>query len=172
MAADAEWFGQFLLPASLHSDPKSSDAVLCWGIKPSAQPAASIAKKNGLSLVRMEDALLRSVYFGADERPLGVVMDDLGIYYNSSRASRLECLIANHLSDADRERAHSICARWRSGRVSKYNHAREYRGNLPKAYVLVVDQTAGDLSLIHGQGNANCFQRMLEAALRAFLKIL
>jgi capsular polysaccharide export protein len=168
MADDAEWFGELLLPASLHSDPKLCDAVLCWGNKPSAQRAGSFAKKNGLSLVRMEDAFLRSVYFGAEERPLGVVMDNLGIYYDSSRPSRLECLIANHLSDADKERAHSICSMWRAGRVSKYNHALEYSGGLPKEYVLVVDQTAGDLSLIHGQGTANTFQKMLDAALEEY----
>lgn len=166
MAKDAVWFGEFLWPASLFSNPKSCDAVLCWGNKPSAQRAESFAKKNGKGLVRMEDAFLRSLSFGADERPLGLVIDDLGIYYDSSRASRLECLIAESLSLANEKRARLICAQWRSGRVSKYNHAREYRGNLPKDYVLVVDQTAGDLSLIHGQGNAKRFQLMLEAALK------
>jgi capsular polysaccharide export protein len=36
---------------------------------------------------------------------------------------------------------------------------------LPSKYVLAVDQTAGDHSLIHGQADAGSFQKMLQAAL-------
>src|SRR3546814_7550271 len=49
--------------------------------------------------------------------------------------------------------------------VSKYNHARDAGGDLPEDYVLVVDQTQGDASIVCGRGSADSFERMLAAAL-------
>jgi capsular polysaccharide export protein len=55
---------------------------------------------------------------------------------------------------------------WRQARVSKYNHAREAVPPVEGPFVLVVDQTAGDASIRHGQADAGSFARMLEAALQ------
>lgn len=119
----------------------------------------------GLPFVRMEDAFIRSVYFGTGERHLGMVIDDLGIYYDCNEPSRLEHLVAKGIDQAAVHRARCIAEQWRRGRVSKYNHAPEYAGLLPESYVLVVDQTAGDMSLLYGQANERSFSDMLEAAL-------
>ena len=142
------------------------DAVLCWGRKPSAARAEAWAARHGLPLLRVEDGFLRSLGLGADEPPLSVAVDDLGIYYDAAVPSRLEQLIARGgLDAARRARAARLVQQWRAGRVSKYNHAREIALPLPGPFVLVVDQTAGDASIRHGQADAASFARMLQAAL-------
>jgi capsular polysaccharide export protein len=94
-----------------------------------------------------------------------MVVDDLGIYFDYSRASRLEGLICRNLTVAETARAQAVMTLWRSGRVSKYNYAREYRNSLPERFVLVADQTAGDQSIQYGGADHASFHRMLEAAL-------
>jgi capsular polysaccharide export protein len=165
MSNDRAWFEAFLQPANLASTLSEIDGVLCWGLKPSAARAAAFARQQGLPLIRMEDAFLRSVKFGTRERPLGMVLDHVGMYYDASHSSHLEQLIATPLQGAEAERSRSIAALWRDGRVSKYNHARESRSQFSDEYVLVIDQTAGDLSLVYGSADAESFQRMLESAL-------
>lgn len=142
------------------------DAVLAWGRKPSAARAEAWATRRGLPLLRVEDGFLRSLGLGADEPPLSVVVDDLGIYYDGAAPSRLEQLVQRPHDGAERERAAALVRQWRQARVSKYNHARESAPPVSGPFVLVVDQTAGDASIAHGLADAGSFQRMLEAALR------
>lgn len=139
-------------------------AIAGWGRKRSAEKARQLADALDLPYLALEDGFLRSVGPG-DEAPLSIVLDREGIYYDATRPSQLETLIRNDLGAAQVERARALIAHWRNGRVSKYNHAREYAGELPERYVLVVDQTFGDASIGHGLGGPQSFQRMLEAAL-------
>lgn len=147
------------------ADKVKPDGVLAWGRKPSAKRAEAWAHENGLPLVRLEDGFLRSVGLGADEPPLSVVVDPVGIYYDAGGPSRLEQLMALPLDDAQRRRANALVAKWRATRVSKYNHAREARGLVREGDVLVVDQTFGDASIAYGGATPASFTRMLEAAL-------
>ena len=139
------------------------DAVAGWGLKPSGQRARRIAARHGLPLLLLEDGFLRSVE--RSDPPLSIVVDDLGTHYDAGAPSRLERLVAEPLDDAQQARARDLVALWRQNRVSKYNHAREYAGDLPERYVLVVDQTFGDASIRHGAADEQSFQRMLQAAL-------
>jgi capsular polysaccharide export protein len=92
------------------------------------------------------------------------VIDDLGIYYDAHAPSRLEALISRSLSPAQGERAVALRALWQAERLSKYNGARE--SPPPRdPFVLVVDQTLGDLSIRCGMADAASFARMLQAAL-------
>ena len=148
--------------------PGSKDAVMVgWGRKRSFHRAAAYASRRALPCLSLEDGFLRSIGMGRDEPPMSIVVDDLGIYYDAARASRLEIQIAGPHSDAQVARARELRARWRDGRVSKYNQAREF--DLHRAdrrpYVLVADQTHGDASIRHGLADASSFQRMLDAAL-------
>lgn len=144
----------------------AATAVLAWGRKPSASRAQALAARLGLPLLRLEDGFLRSIGLGADDPPLSLVIDDLGVYYDASAPSRLEALIAAPHTDEQRARAARLMTAWRAGRVSKYNHARELvREGAPGPYVLVADQTRGDASIRYGLADAACFQRMLQAAL-------
>ncbi len=140
------------------------DALLAWGRKPSARVAEQLAATRGLPLWRCEDALVRSLGLGPDSAPLGLLLDDLGVYYDASVPSRLEQRIARPHSTAERERALGLQQLWREQRVSKYNGAAE--APAPSGpYVLVVDQTAGDLSIRLGAASAPQFGAMLTAAL-------
>ncbi len=140
------------------------DAVLAWGHKPSARSAERLAQRRGLPVWRCEDAFLRSLGLGADSAPLGLVLDDGGMYYAAAAPSRLERLIAGPHTTEELARAEAIRSLWCEQRVSKYNGAREASAP-PEPFVLVVDQTAGDLSIALGGATPASFPAMLAAAL-------
>jgi capsular polysaccharide export protein len=146
------------------------EAVLAWGQKPSARAAQRFAHDRGLPLWRAEDGFLRSVGLGDQCPPLSIVLDDEGIYYDAAAPSRLERLIAAGCGPAEQDRAERLRARWVQARVSKYNHTRGglpagLRRQLAQAPVLVVDQTASDVSIPASGASAADFERMLQAAL-------
>lgn len=145
--------------------PAGLEATLGWGRRRYGWRARRVAQARGTPFLALEDGFLRSVGLGADEPPLSLVVDDLGIYYDASQPSRLEALIATPLDEPARQRAAALVMAWQASRVSKYNHLREHSGPLPARYVLVADQTAGDYSIRHGLADAQAFHRMLEAAL-------
>ena len=71
---------------------------------------------------RVEDGFLRSRGLGAElVPPLSLVTDDLGIYYDPTRESRLERLIAGPLPPGGRLRAARLVAALVGGGISKYN---------------------------------------------------
>lgn len=138
-----------------------------WGRKPSGDWARALASDAGVQPLLLEDGFLRSV---ADEStPLSIVIDDLGVYYDAGAPSRLENLIAQPLTDAERVRAERLMARWRAARLSKYNGPREETGIIDRldgeSYVLVCDQTYGDLSIRYGGAGEHTFTRMIAAAI-------
>jgi capsular polysaccharide export protein len=161
----ARHLSALLYPSRLVSDPCEAQAILAWGRKPSADKAQKVAVRYELPLWRMEDAFLRSFKPGSAEPPLGIVVDDLGIYYDASCESRLEHLIRQPLTEAEEARAKDLIRLWREQRVSKYNDAPDGTVSLPDSFVLAIDQTRGDLSITHGQADEHSFVRMLECAL-------
>lgn len=144
-------------------DIAQADEVLAWGRKPSAMRAQEAAETAGLPLLTVEDGFLRSVGLGAEDSPLSLIVDPLGIYYDATAPSRLEQLIPVPLTEAQILRARALQASWCEERVSKYNGARIEACTLPQPCVLVADQTRGDASL-QGATVAD-FERMLDAAL-------
>jgi len=145
-------------------DSVADGAVVAWGGNSANRFASVFTKRRQSGWLRLEDGFLRSV--DRAEPPLSIVVDDLGIYYDATRASRLESLIAGACSTAQQSRAQALIAGWRTARVSKYNHAREYRAELPARYVLVVDEARGCHSIRYGLADKACFQAMLDAALQ------
>ena len=141
------------------------DALLAWGRKPSARAAERLAVARDLPIWRCEDAFVRSLGLGADCPPLGLVLDDLGIYYDVSEPSRLEQLIARNHSPDELARAMNLQRLWREQRVSKYNQSADVPAPV-QPYVLVVDQTVADISIRLGSGSQDQFAAMLAAALR------
>jgi len=146
--------------------------VVTWGDKPMAAQARRYAQNRGIPFLFLEDGFLRSVELGVrGADPLSIIVDDIGIYYDATRPSRLERMLtsdegfeATELDAADR----LIDAIVR-GRVSKYNVSRERDlGPLAEGCdrrVLVVDQTAGDRSVVLGNVAPGGFRAMLDAAL-------
>ncbi|MFT4241868.1 MAG: capsular polysaccharide biosynthesis protein [Acidovorax sp.] len=147
------------------------DAVAGWGLRPSTRRAVGYAGRHGLPYVALEDGFLRSFGTGEHFPPLSLVVDDAGIYYDCTRPSALERLLC---SDADvlapdaalvrKARAQLLAAG-----LGKYNHASDVpAGTLREGdaqRVLVVDQTAGDMSVARGGADAATFAAMLATAL-------
>ena len=141
------------------------DTIAGWGLRPTSARARRYAEQHDIPYLALEDGFLRSVGLGSQDPPLSLVVDDLGIYYDATHPSRLESLIAGPLTAEAIDRAQTLVAAWRNGRLSKYNYARDYTDPLPEPYVLVVDQTLGDASIRFGMADESSFQRMLAAAL-------
>lgn len=148
-----------------------SAAVVAWGRKPSAARATRKATRWGLKVLRLEDGFLRSYGTGDRFPGLSLVVDDEGIYYDSTRPSALETLLNSPqdlLCDQAQEvsRARQLLL---THQLSKYNHAPALppetlcEGDTKR--VLVVDQTYGDLSVQYGGASDATFQNMLAAAL-------
>ncbi len=149
------------------------DAVVGWGHKGNTMIAIEFAHKHGLPYWRLEDGFLRSVGLGVEgDTALSMVMDDQGMYYDARRPSRLETLLLTApLEDAALlQRARAAIAEIVDNGLSKYNNSPTEMFELPdskgKPRVLVVDQTAGDLSVACGLGRRDTFSQMLAAAHR------
>lgn len=144
------------------------DAVLGWGLKPTATKARRYATRHGLPYVSLEDGFLRSLGLGIHNyQPHSLIVDFQGIYYDATQPSDLESLIlGSQCSPEEANRAECCMAKLRQHRLSKYNHAPERA--LPisdKRRILVVDQTVGDASVTYGKADSQCFQRMLVRAI-------
>lgn len=142
-----------------------------WGEKASLRRAARFAQCAGGAVIRLEDGFLRSFGTGQDFPPLALVLDDTGIYYDCTRPSALELLLA---SDADvlqpsAQAVRQIRIQFLKSALSKYNHAPDAPPQMLRPddaqRVLVVDQTAGDISVALGGADAATFDAMLAAAL-------
>lgn len=127
--------------------------------------AMEAARRSRRPCLLLEDGFIRSIGLGPDDSALGIVVDDLGIYYDASTPSRLEALVLEARERDATARALSLIDAWQRCRVSKYNAARELPPPVAGDYVLVIDQTAADSSISYGQADAGSFARMLEAAL-------
>jgi capsular polysaccharide export protein len=193
----AVFLGEEAVRAGRLSSARRFRAIAGWGRRPSAARARALARRNGIGFVALEDGFLRSFGTGENFPPLSLVVDDLGIYYDSTCASALEILL-NSATDVlegitgEVARARALLLKHR---LSKYNHApvvdletfvhpdphpppeaegiRQDRGAEAAAErlsgsivqrVLVVDQTAGDMSVALGGASAETFAAMLAAA--------
>ena len=144
------------------------DTVVGWGRKENTRRARDWALRHGARYVMLEDGFVRSVGLGrGGDPPLSMVVDDVGIYYDATAASRLEQLVeGGSFDDATLARARACIETIREHRISKYNDAPvELLPETDRPRVLVVDQTAGDLSLRLGALAPDAFGGMLHAAL-------
>jgi len=131
--------------------------------------------------LRVEDGLLRSRGLGAElVPPLSLVLDDLGIFYDPTRESRLERLIAAPLPPGGAERAARLRAAIVAAGLSKYNLGgtggaalAALRASRPgAAVVLVPGQVEDDASIRLGAGTVATNRDLLLAARRAFPQAL
>jgi capsular polysaccharide export protein len=144
--------------------PAPITAIAGWGNKPSGEIARVLAQQLNLPRLLLEDGFLRSAGDATDPQAISLVVDDIGIYYDAHSPSRLECLISEKLDASADARTHAVMDTWRTARLSKYNHVRDATRPLDD-YVLVVDQTYGDLAIEGAMATPADFERMLEAAL-------
>jgi capsular polysaccharide export protein len=128
--------------------PREGTLVL-WGMAP--LPAGLEPR---VEVVRMEDGFLRSVGLGAElARPLSWVVDAHGMYYDATRPSGLELLLADtRFTPELLARARALRERVVREGLSKYNVGSQGWRRPPGArhVVLVAGQVESDASLAHG----------------------
>ena len=134
-----------------------------WGRKLSGQYAVKLSKIFGLEFILMEDGFLRSI--ARKDLSVSIVADKCGIFYDAGHPSELEQHIKKELSTKEKQRARHIMELWQKHRLSKYNGEREFNGDIPQQFVLVIDQVFGDRSIFYGKADQQSFFHMLEAAL-------
>lgn len=141
----------------------SCSVALGWGNKRSGRAAAAFGQRYNRTALRLEDGFLRSVGLGKHRAAtVSIVVDDLGIYYDARKPSRLEAILAGQA--VDQSQAAAAMAQYRAARLSKYNLGPER--SLPElsSRIVIVDQVAGDLSVSGAGGSAGVWNAMLDFA--------
>ena len=133
--------------------------LLVWAGKEPADLPADIP------LRRVEDGFLRSRGLGAQlVPPLSLVTDDLGIYYDPTRESRLERLIAAPLAPDQRRRIETLIQLLIAARLSKYNLVGAAPDLPPGHRILVPGQVDDDASIRLGAGPVRTNLDLLRSA--------
>ena len=137
---------------------KTGRSLLVWAGKEPQGLTAPV-------VLRVEDGFLRSRGLGADlVPPLSLVTDDIGIYYDPSRPSRLETLIPCPLPPARLARADALMQMLVADGVTKYNLPGAVLA-LPEGHrVLVPGQVEDDASIRLGTGEVSTNLALLRAA--------
>lgn len=151
--------------------PGPDDCLVFWGAvaPPGIERLAQVA---GARLLRMEDGFVRSVGLGSDLiRPLSLVFDEEGIYFDARQVSGLERLLATaDFSVQELERASRVRAFIVEHGISKYNLERREKACWPSAgkmVVLVPGQVEDDASIRYGCTAVRTNLAVLQAARHA-----
>jgi capsular polysaccharide export protein len=130
----------------------AADKVVVWGAG-GRSALEREAEKRHLPIHRMEDGFLRSVGLGSDlVRPLSLVVDRQGIYFDPTRPSDLETLLREtEFTDELRRRGRRLRRVIVQNRLSKYNVGNDEPLQLMTApgqkTVLVPGQVEDDASI-------------------------
>ena len=113
-----------------------------------------------------EDGFIRSSGLGADHiRPLSLVFDSQGIYYDSSCASDLESIISHYeLTPDEYERARALKTLLIEHRVNKYNIDLSIKPTIEsngQKTILVVGQVESDHSILRGASLVQTNEKLL-----------
>ena len=156
---------QVVFTASAADVPAGGELVV-WGMKPIVGKLASDVR-----ILRLEDGFLRSVGLGVDLiRPMSWVVDSQGIYYDATRPSDLEQLLAE--KDFPPEtiaRAALLRERIVAEGLTKYNIGASVwqRPSGADKVILVPGQVESDASLAYGAPNIRTNKGLLEAVRQA-----
>ncbi|MFV8558475.1 capsular polysaccharide biosynthesis protein [Sulfitobacter sp. SBS6] len=150
---------------SLHLGmPRDGDAIAVWGNAGTAHRGLAVASKKGLPVVRVEDAMLRSLFPGrAGEPPLGLLVDHKGLHFDPAQPSELEDILTSHPLDdtALLDRARGAIHRITEAHLTKYSGFDTAHPAPDPGYVLVIDQTLGDASVAASGADRSRFLEML-----------
>ena len=150
--------------------------IVIWGSRDLAK-AQQVAQTKQVPLWRMEDGFVRSVGLGSDLfRPLSLVVDQSGMYYDPHSRSDLEHLLqTSQWSAAQLQQAQDYIEQFVRKGLSKYN-----LGGTPlqvqnhgKTIVLIPGQVEDDASVLYGspviKTNAALIQAVRQRCPNAFL---
>ncbi|MBK1973910.1 capsular polysaccharide biosynthesis protein [Campylobacter sp. TTU-622] len=144
---------------------KENDKFFIWG----KQIDCNILKKNLTKKAQdenlqnfipkiflVEDGFIRSVFLGSDlTRPFSLIIDDKGLYIDSSKTNRLEELLQNEVFDEDiLNRAKNIIKILIENKFSKYNGLKhenlKINAKKGQKIILIPAQVEDDASMILG----------------------
>lgn len=164
----------FLNAKKIHYPPSPTvDIIVGWGRKPNTAKAIDYATQYKLPYLILEDGFLHSCGQGIlGDTSCSMITDSTGIYYDASTPSDLEKLLTANTNSSSNalltKRAKACIQQITKHAISKYNNTTLAiaKNRLPKGKnVLVIDQTAGDMSLQYGYITDTTFSKMLQAAL-------
>ena len=148
-------------PVPFHSrvrSPDSSKGIVVWKARTPANVLKNL-ERSGARLIEVEDGFVRSAGLGADcVPPLSITVDHLGVHYDPSRPSELECLIAAGDSPEELlDRARQLRALLVSSGISKYGVgvAPVERRVADRVQVLVPGQVEDDQAVLCAGGSVN-----------------
>ena len=149
-------------------NPGPDDAIALWG---AAAPTGldDLIARTGVPVIRIEDGFIRSVGLGSDLiAPRSLVFDATGIYFDATRPSRLETLLAQQVFDpALLARAAALRAAIIGHGLTKYNVEAgappDWPGHGGRPVVLVPGQVESDASIALGGGAVRTNRALLRA---------
>ena len=128
-----------------------------WGMKRSGYRLRK--KINKSKLIYLEDGFIHSYGIKKRKIPFSICFDKNGIYYDYSSNSNLFNLINSKLSSENLLRSKRIIKLWKEYSISKYNFP-NFINPPSQKYILLIDQTFGDLSIYYGGANKEAFSKM------------
>lgn len=160
--AQRRYISSFMTPLS------NDNCIMTWGRKHHRRKKL-LRLIFRFPIVQLEDGFLRSVGLGvAGYPPFSLVVDKVGIYYDTTRPSELEQLILTQAPSPELlAEAQVAVEQIVAYQLSKYNHAPNFSEMVEpeRSVVLVIDQTFGDMAVKYGQADESHFRQMLEAAI-------
>ncbi len=150
------WINDFLFAWNLKKT-KGSSTLLKWG-KGNEQDG---------SIFTIEDGFLRSVGLGVHfNRPISLVCDRVGIYYDATKPSDLENLLNTFTPTSwDIFRATQLIEKLNANSITKYNVGDDALPTIPenKRVILVPGQVEGDASIQYGSPVLKENSKLLES---------
>ncbi len=145
----------------------NSQAIMAWGYRSVAKRSEWLASLTKKSILRVEDAPLRSVLPGWREAPAGLIIDSQSLYFCANEPSDLDDILGGEVPKESQEYAKDLMQLQIKMGLSKYNLSP--RGGWSyKGYILVIDQTRDDASIRLGGADAGDFETMLNDAKAAY----
>lgn len=99
-------------------------------------------------------------------KPLSMVFDDISFPYDAQHETYLTTRIVRDISVDEEARAKRIIERWREAGASKFNETPEPETSPSGRYVVVVEQSPYDATLIHGFVDGYNHEQLVKLAQR------
>ena len=167
----SEYNHQYVSMSDLKQVPQSaaneSRSVMVWGKGKSDDVEMQLSGSR--TVARMEDGFVRSIGLGSNfTAPRSLVVDDMGIYFDATKPSRLEHLLQHRdCTEEEKLRAESLIETLLENRISKYSSSENAISDISfyagKRILLVVGQVHGDASLRYGSGDIDSNFKLLQA---------
>lgn len=144
------------------------DAAAGWGARTAGAYARAIARRRGVPCYTLEDGFYRSVGLGkAGARAFSVILDQSGIYFDARAPSDLETMVLGS-GAAEETLGAALRAFIVEHRLTKYNQTppgkQAPRAASQNRRILLIDQVAGDQSLVGAGASQATFTAMLADA--------